>query len=84
MLPGSVEKPAVRAREELLAKGWAEVAETQRTSGTPYYAVLRFRSEHPDLRSPEIAEEVGKQLGKSLTSASIRVLSIDSSTRKTR
>ncbi len=61
-------------REELLAKGWAAVAETERTSGTPYHAVLRFRSEHPDLRSPEIAEQVGEKIGKPLTSASVRVL----------
>ena len=61
-------------REELLAKGWAALAETQRTTGTPYYAVLHFRSEHPDLHSPEIAVEVSKKLGQPLTAASVRVL----------
>ena len=62
-------------REELLAKGWEAVAETQRTSGTPYYAVLRFRqrASGPALRR-QIAEEVSKKLGKPLTSASVRVL----------
>lgn len=61
-------------REELLAKGWAALAEAQRDGGTPYHSVLRFRSEHPDLRSPEIAAELTKALGKPLTPASVRVL----------
>jgi RNA polymerase sigma-70 factor (ECF subfamily) len=61
-------------RDELLAKGWSALEQTEQTTGTPYHAVLRFRSTHPDLRSPEIAAELSKQLGKPLTSSSVRVL----------
>jgi len=65
-------------REELLAKGWSAIAQTEKTTGTPYHAVLKFRSENPDLRSPEIAAELNKTQGiphgKMLTAASVRVL----------
>jgi DNA-directed RNA polymerase specialized sigma24 family protein len=37
-------------REELLTKGWAALAKIEKSTGTPYYTVLRFRSEHPELR----------------------------------
>lgn len=61
-------------REELLARGWLALAQTEQSTGTPYYTVLRFRSEHPDLRSQEIAEQLGGKLAKKLGSSSVRVL----------
>lgn len=61
-------------REELLAKGWAALAKTEQSTGTPYYTVLRFRSEHPDLRSQEIADELNGKVAKKLGSSSVRVL----------
>ena len=61
-------------REELLAKGWAALAQTEQSTGTPYYTVLRFRSEHPDLRSQEIADQLNGKVGKKLGSSSVRVL----------
>ena len=45
-------------RDELLAKGWAALAKIEQSTGTPYYTVLRFRSENPDLRSQDIAAEL--------------------------
>jgi hypothetical protein len=61
-------------REELLAKAWQALAEVERSSGTPYHAVLRFRLDHPELHSPDLAAQLGAQLGKPLTAASVRVL----------
>ncbi len=61
-------------REELLAKGWAALARMEQSSGAPYYAVLRFRSEHPDLRSQDIAAQLNGTLKKPLNSSSVRVI----------
>jgi DNA-directed RNA polymerase specialized sigma24 family protein len=61
-------------REELLAKGWAALSQIEKTTGTPYYTVLRFRSEHPELRSQEIAEQLSGKVAKKLGSSSVRVL----------
>src|SRR5437667_167879 len=43
-------------------------------TGQPYYAVLRCRSDHPELRSPQMAERLSSQLGKPLTAAATRQL----------
>jgi RNA polymerase sigma-70 factor (ECF subfamily) len=65
-------------RDELLAKGWKALAKVEENTGTPYYAVLRYRSEHPDDRSQDIAAALNAagngQPKKPLTSASVRVL----------
>jgi RNA polymerase sigma-70 factor (ECF subfamily) len=61
-------------REELLAKGWAALAKVEQSTGTPYYTVLRYRSEHPDDRSQDIAEALDGKVKKQLTSSSVRVL----------
>jgi DNA-directed RNA polymerase specialized sigma24 family protein len=61
-------------REELLSKGWSALAQTEQSTGTPYYTVLRFRSEHPELRSQEIAEQLNGKVAKKLGSSSVRVL----------
>ena len=42
--------------------------------GQPFYAVLRFRAEHPDMPSPEMADRLSLQLGRPLTSAGVRQL----------
>ena len=61
-------------REELLAKSWHSLSEAEQSSGTPYYAVLRFRCDHPDMHSPEMAVELGRTLGKPLHVPAVRVL----------
>src|SRR5438128_5533184 len=38
-------------RDDLLARSWAALAEAERSGGPPLYTVLRFRGDHPDLRS---------------------------------
>jgi RNA polymerase sigma factor (sigma-70 family) len=59
-------------RAELLARAWGGLAVLEQASGQPSYTVLRFRAEHPDLRSPEMAEKLSSVLGKPVTAAGVR------------
>src|SRR5262249_21827995 len=59
-------------RDELLARTWAALAETDAQAGQPFYAVLRFRADHPELRSPRMAELLATQLGRPFTAAGVR------------
>jgi RNA polymerase sigma-70 factor (ECF subfamily) len=59
-------------REDLLARSWQALQETERSDGKPFYTVLRFRAEHPQLPSEEMAKQLSRQLGKKLTAASVR------------
>jgi len=61
-------------RDELLAHAWAALAEVERRTGQPSYVVLRFRADHPDLRSPQLAEQLSGRLGRPLTAAGVRQL----------
>jgi DNA-directed RNA polymerase specialized sigma24 family protein len=59
-------------RDELLALAWAALAETEASTGQPFYAVLRFRADHPEMRSPQLAEELTARLGRPFTAAGVR------------
>jgi RNA polymerase sigma-70 factor (ECF subfamily) len=59
-------------RDELLARTWAQLAEVERQTGQPFHAVLRFRADHPDLASPQMADALGARLGKPLNAAAVR------------
>lgn len=59
-------------REDLLTRSWAALQRLEQETGQPFFAVLRFRADHPQMRSPEMAEALGKELGKALTPAGIR------------
>jgi RNA polymerase sigma-70 factor (ECF subfamily) len=59
-------------REELLNRAWAALARFQEETGRPVYLVLRFAVEHPQLRSPELAVELTRQLGKPVTAVGVR------------
>ena len=61
-------------REELLARAWEGLAELEQNTGTPYHAVLRFRLDHPEMHSPEMATHLSTQLGKRVSATSVRVL----------
>jgi len=58
--------------DELLARAWAALAAIETASGQPLYAVLRFRADHPDIRSPQMAEQLAAQLGRPFTAAGVR------------
>lgn len=61
-----------RWREELLGRAWEGLAEMEREARQPYYTVLRFRAEHPEMRSAEMARLLGERLGRPLTDAGVR------------
>ena len=58
--------------DELLARAWAALAEIDAATGQPFYAVLRFRADHPQMRSPQLAEELTVQLGRPFTAVGVR------------
>lgn len=59
-------------RDELLARAWAALAKTDVRTGQPFFAVLRFRADHPEMRSPRMAEQLATQLGRPFTAAGVR------------
>jgi hypothetical protein len=59
-------------RDELLSRTWTALAAADQAGGQGFHAVLRFRADHPDLRSHEMAEQLGAILGKPLTAAGVR------------
>ncbi len=59
-------------RAELLARAWGGLSSLEQATGQPYYTVLRFRADHPDLRSHQIAEQLGAQMGRPLTAVGVR------------
>ena len=59
-------------RDELLARAWAALAAADGRTGQPFSAVLRFRADHPDMRSPELAEHLADRLGRPLSAAGVR------------
>lgn len=61
-------------RDELLARCWGKLAEYECTSGKPYHTVLRYRVDHPEARSPELAEGLSQALGKPINAGAVRVL----------
>jgi RNA polymerase sigma-70 factor (ECF subfamily) len=59
-------------RDELLSRTWAGLAAADEANGQSFHAILRFRAEHPDLRSHEMAVQLSQLLGKPLTAAGVR------------
>jgi RNA polymerase sigma-70 factor (ECF subfamily) len=75
--PGDAEADrefAASWRDELLARAWAALAGSDARTGQPFFAVLRFRADHPELRSPEMAGRLAAQLGRPLTAVGVRQL----------
>jgi RNA polymerase sigma-70 factor (ECF subfamily) len=48
--------------EELLGRAWAALKRAEEEGRQPYYTVLKFRAEHPDASSPEMAQHITEQL----------------------
>jgi RNA polymerase sigma-70 factor (ECF subfamily) len=59
-------------REGLLARAWEALERVQAETGQPVYTVLRFRADHPEVRSAAMAEQLGVQLGRTLSGAGVR------------
>jgi DNA-directed RNA polymerase specialized sigma24 family protein len=58
--------------DEWLARAWAELAGIEAKTGQPFHAVLRYRAEHPEMRAPQMAEQLSGQLGRRLTAVGVR------------
>jgi RNA polymerase sigma-70 factor (ECF subfamily) len=63
---------AALCRQELMARTFKSLAEEERATGQPLHTVLRFRMDHPQLRSPQMAEELGRILGKPVSAVWVR------------
>jgi RNA polymerase sigma-70 factor (ECF subfamily) len=59
-------------RQELLARAWQALQSESEMTGQPFYAVLRFRADNAALRSPEMAQRLASQLGRTLTAVGVR------------
>jgi RNA polymerase sigma-70 factor (ECF subfamily) len=59
-------------RGELLARAWDSLALHERETGQPTHTVLRLRTEHPQLRSPEMAERLTSSLGRPVSAVWVR------------
>lgn len=49
-------------RKSLLDRAWQAMAEAQEPKGPPFYAVLRFRTEHAELAGAQFTEQLNAQL----------------------
>jgi RNA polymerase sigma-70 factor (ECF subfamily) len=61
-------------RDELLARCWQRLADDEKRTGKPHYTVLRYRVDHPDAHSPELAAGLSERLGKPTNAGAVRVL----------
>jgi RNA polymerase sigma-70 factor (ECF subfamily) len=61
-------------RDELLARCWQRLDNEERQSGKPHHTVLRYRVDHPELHSPELAAGLTERLGKPVNAGAARVL----------
>jgi RNA polymerase sigma-70 factor (ECF subfamily) len=61
-------------RQEVLRRTWEALEEAQTQTNQPCYTVLRWKTQEPALRSAELAERLGEQLGKPVTANAWRKL----------
>ena len=59
-------------RDELLARAWQALAQAEGPGHPPLYTVLRFRADHPELSSHEMADRLGARLGRPPTAVGVR------------
>ncbi len=59
-------------RDELLSRAWEALRQAQPQTGLTYYAVLRFRADHPEASSADMAQRLGARLGKPVTDDAVR------------
>jgi RNA polymerase sigma-70 factor (ECF subfamily) len=59
-------------RDDLLARAWQALERVEAKGGQPFYTILRFRAEHPDLASAQMAEELSGRLQKPISATAVR------------
>jgi RNA polymerase sigma-70 factor (ECF subfamily) len=71
--PGAFERQFLESwRNELLARSWDALARIEKETRTPYGAVLRFRVQYPQMRSPQMAEQLSVELAQPVTAEWVR------------
>ena len=58
--------------DELMLQAWNAVEQLEQESGTPYYTVLRMRTEQPGVPSHVLSEQLSSELGKPYQAAAVR------------
>jgi RNA polymerase sigma-70 factor (ECF subfamily) len=59
-------------RTELMNRAWTALAQLEQQTGQPLHTVLRFRTDHPLVRSPQMAEQLAPLLGQSVSPEWVR------------
>ncbi|MFO0908871.1 MAG: hypothetical protein U0794_11015 [Isosphaeraceae bacterium] len=59
-------------RAELLSAAWESLANSERRTGQPVHTVLRLRTDHPALRSADLAERLSSQFGRPVNAVWVR------------
>ncbi len=59
-------------RQELLNQAWKALQALEERTGQQHYTVLRFQSDHPTMKGPQLAEQLSAKLGKPFTHDSVR------------
>jgi RNA polymerase sigma-70 factor (ECF subfamily) len=70
--PGSDKEFLKSWRDELMQHAWDALADEQARTGKPFHTVLRFRTDHPELKSDQLAEQLPTLLGSKVTAAWVR------------
>lgn len=67
-MPGSERQLDDNWRDQLLARTWQRLKQSQ----AHFHDVLRFRVEHPEMESTNMADQLSRQLGKPLSPQGVR------------
>ncbi|MFQ3651706.1 MAG: sigma-70 family RNA polymerase sigma factor [Gemmataceae bacterium] len=59
---------------ELLARTWANLQRHEQQTGQPFYTVLRYRADHPEQTSEQMAQALSLPLQRALSAANVRKL----------
>jgi RNA polymerase sigma-70 factor (ECF subfamily) len=59
-------------RDELLHRAWCALELLQQQTGQPFHDVLRFRADHVEMRSAQMAEQLSARLGRPVTADWVR------------
>jgi RNA polymerase sigma factor (sigma-70 family) len=59
-------------RQELLNQAWKALQALEQRTGQPHYTVLRAQSDNPDVRAPQLAEQLSAKLSKPFSADGVR------------
>jgi DNA-directed RNA polymerase specialized sigma24 family protein len=59
-------------RDEVMVRAWQMLEKAEQEGGPAFHSVLKIRTAEPNLKSPELAALLSKQLGKPITAVNLR------------